>query len=199
MNPHFIFNALNSIQDLILKKDTDASYDYIVLFAELIRNTLSYSNQDFIPIEKELAFLKVYLKLEKLRFGKDFRYNISFNGKENLDVPSLLIQPFIENSLVHGLLHKKGEKKLDIVFSFVDDILQCVITDNGIGREKASEIGERQGNHHESFALSAIEKRLNIFKKSYNKNVGYIIEDLYENKIAKGTRIVLTMPFIQRF
>ena len=195
MNPHFIFNALNSIQDLVLQQDTDASYDYIVLFAKLIRNTLIYSNQDFIPIEKELDFLKVYLKLEKLRFGGVFSYNISVDGKENLEVPSLLVQPFIENALVHGLMHKAGKKELNIVFSFSNNTLQCSITDNGIGRKKAEEIGKRQGNHHESFALSAIEKRLDIFKKQYNPNIGYHIEDLYENEKATGTKVVVTMPF----
>jgi len=199
MNPHFIFNALNSIQDLVLQQDTDASYDYIVLFAKLIRNTLSYSTQDFIPIGKELDFLTVYLQLEKLRFGEEFRYNINFNGNDNLQVPSLLIQPFIENALVHGLLHKAGKKELDIVFSFSKEELQCSITDNGIGRAKAKEIGNRQGNHHESFALSAIEKRLEIFKKQYDQNIGYSIDDLYENNIAIGTKVVVTMPFKKRF
>ena len=199
MNPHFIFNALNSIQDLILKQDTDASYDYIVLFAKLIRNTLSYSSQDFIPIEKELDFLKVYLQLEKLRFGKDFSYNISYDGNENLEVPSLLIQPFIENALVHGLLHKSDKKELTIEYTFINNTLQCVITDNGIGRNKASEISNRQGNHHESFALGAIEKRLEIFKKQYNDHIGYVIEDLYDKYTAKGTKVIVTMPFKKRF
>ncbi len=199
MNPHFIFNALNSIQDLILKQDTDASYDYIVLFAELIRNTLSYSNQDFIPLEKESDFLKVYLKLEKLRFGNSFNYSINLEEKEGLEVPSLLIQPFIENALVHGLLHKTGDKKLTINFRFIDDTLQCVITDNGIGRKKAQEIAKRQGNRHESFALNAIEKRLKIFKKQYNENIGYVIEDLYKNETTIGTKVILTMPFRKRF
>ncbi len=199
MNPHFIFNALNSIQDLVLKNDTEASYDYIVLFAELIRNALSYSNQDFISIEKELNFLKVYLKLEKLRFGDDFNYTITYNHKENLDIPSLLIQPFIENALVHGLLHKSGKKELKIEFVFKHNVLQCVITDNGIGRAKASEISSRQGGHHESFALGAIEKRLEIFKKQYNDHVGYVIEDLYESNIAKGTKVIVVMPFNKRF
>lgn len=199
MNPHFIFNALNSIQDLVLKEDTEASYDYIVLFAELIRNALSYSNQDFISIDKELKFLKVYLQLEKLRFGSDFNYTISCNSNESIDIPSLLIQPFIENALVHGLLHKSGKKELNIEFMFVDNMLQCIITDNGIGRTKASEIANRQGNHHESFALGAIEKRLQIFKKQYNNDIGYVIEDLYDNDIAKGTKVTVTMPFNKRF
>ncbi|WP_435263064.1 histidine kinase [Tenacibaculum sp. nBUS_03] len=199
MNPHFIFNALNSIQDLVLKQDTDATYDSIVLFAELIRNALSYSNQDFIPINKELRFLKVYLQLEKLRFGNEFIYSINYTENKELEVPSLLIQPFIENALVHGLLHKSGKKELNIIFTFIDNILQCTIIDNGIGRVKAKKIGDRQGNHHESFALSAIEKRLKIFKKQFNEHIGYIIEDLYENDIAMGTKVIVTMPFKKQY
>ncbi len=198
MNPHFIFNALNSIQDLILKEETDASYDYIVLFAQLVRNTLSYSSQDFISIEKELDFLKVYLQLEKLRFGNEFKYVIHYDGKENLEVPSLLVQPFIENALVHGLFHRVGEKQLNILFTLVNNTLQCVITDNGIGRKKASEIANRQGSQNESFALNAIQKRLEIFKKQYNKNIGYVIEDLYDGENATGTKVVLTIPFKNR-
>jgi len=199
MNPHFIFNALNSIQDLVLKQDTDATYDSIVLFSELIRNALSYSNQDFITIEEELNFLKVYLELENLRFGDDFNYTITSNSKEALEIPSLLIQPFIENSLVHGLLHKAGKKQLDVTFSFLNNILQCVIVDNGVGRNKATEIANRQGHHHESFALGAIEKRLEIFKKQYGSNIGYTIKDLYKNETAKGTEVTITMPFNKRF
>jgi hypothetical protein len=199
MNPHFIFNALNSIQDLVLKQDTDATYDSIVLFSELIRNALSYSNQDFITIEEELNFLKVYLELENLRFGDDFNYTITYNSIENLEIPSLLIQPFIENSLVHGLLHKSNKKELDITFKFMNKILQCVIVDNGVGRNKATEIANRQGHHHESFALGAIEKRLEIFKKQYGPNIGYIIDDLYQNETSKGTKVTITMPFNKRF
>ncbi|WP_186434367.1 histidine kinase [Lutibacter sp. Hel_I_33_5] len=196
MNPHFIFNALNSIQDLVLKHDTDATYDSIVLFSVLIRNALSYSNQDFISIQEELNFLKVYLKLENLRFGEDFIYTISYNSEENLEIPSLLIQPFIENALVHGLLHKSGKKELDIEFVFSNNSLQCIITDNGVGREKAKEITSRQGHHHESFALGAIEKRLDIFRKQYAQEIGYTIEDLYEGEVAKGTKVIVNLPFI---
>ena len=101
--------------------------------------------------------------------------------------------------MVHGLLHKNGEKELNIEFTFIDNSLQCVITDNGIGRCKASEISNRQGNHHESFALGAIEKRLEIFKKQYNEHIGYSITDLYENEVAKGTKVIVTMPFKRKF
>ena len=198
MNPHFIFNSLNSIQDLVLKQDTEASYDYIVLFSDLVRNTLNYSNQDFILIEKEITFIEVYLKLEKLRFGTNFQYHIKYEGNEELKVPSLLIQPFIENALLHGLLHKKGKKELFVTFKYTD-VLQCIITDNGIGRKASQDINKRQGNNHESFALEAIEKRLEIFKKQYQAKVGYIITDLYENKKAVGTKVVITMPFKKLF
>ncbi|WP_298764065.1 sensor histidine kinase [uncultured Polaribacter sp.] len=199
MNPHFIFNALNSIQDLVLKQDIDTSYDYIVLFAELIRNTLNYSNQDFIPIEKEIEFLNIYLQLEKLRFGDDFNYTISFDSAEALEIPSLLIQPFIENALIHGLMHQTGKKELSVVFNLTDEALQCIITDNGIGRKKSKEIKIRQDNHHESFALSSIKKRLKIFQKQYATKVGYVIEDLKKNNASQGTRVIVSMPFKKLF
>jgi LytS/YehU family sensor histidine kinase len=169
------------------------------MFAELVRNTLSYSSQDFISIDKELDFLKVYLQLEKLRFGETFNYTINFKDKEGLEVPSLMVQPFIENALVHGLFHKVGEKRLHITFSFVDNILQCVIIDNGVGRKESAKIANRQGNYHESFALNAIGKRLAIFKKQYGQSIGYLIEDLYDGEFSIGTKVVLTLPFIKRF
>lgn len=193
MNPHFIFNALNSIQDLILKEDTDASYDYVVLFANLVRSTLNYSNKDYIPIEKELAFLEVYLKLEKLRFGDEFNFEITYSGSEGIELPSLIVQPFIENALIHGLLHKKGNKDLTIRFEMTDR-LRCVITDNGVGRERSKEIKDRQGKHT-SFALEAIKKRLSILSNKEGDNFGFIVTDLYQNKIATGTQIVVTIPF----
>ena len=193
MNPHFIFNALNSIQDLILKEDTDASYDYVVLFANLVRSTLNYSNKDYIPIDKELEFLEVYLKLEKLRFGDQFNFEITYSGSDGIEVPSLIVQPFIENALIHGLLHKKGSKNLTICFEMTDR-LRCTITDNGVGRVRSNEIKNRQGNH-KSFALEAIKKRLSILSNKEGENFDFIITDLYQDKIATGTQIVVTIPF----
>lgn len=198
MNPHFIFNALNSIQDLVLQQDTDTSYDYIVLFSKLVRNALNYSNKDFIPLEKEIDFLKIYLKLEKLRFGDSFEYLISSNVNLELETPSLLIQPFVENALVHGLLHKTGQKSITIKFNF-DKNLTCTIVDNGIGRKAVSKIHERQGKSHESFALKAIEKRLDILKKQYNQEIGYSIIDLYENNLSVGTKVIIQLPYKTKF
>jgi hypothetical protein len=198
MNPHFIFNSLNSIQDLILQKDTNASYDYIVLFADLVRNTLNYSNKDFIPIEKELEFLEVYLSLEKLRFEEDFNYEVSFKGSKDVNVPSLIVQPFIENALVHGLLHQSGQKKLTIEFEYSQK-LTCTVTDNGVGRKRAKEIQERRGNLHESFALDAIKKRLSIMSEQHGEEVGYTVFDLFDEDTPSGTKVVITMPFQDQF
>ncbi|MFT6500425.1 MAG: hypothetical protein ACJASQ_000534 [Crocinitomicaceae bacterium] len=199
MNPHFIFNSLNSIQDLILREETENSYDYIVLFANLVRNTLNYSNTDFIPIEKELEFLDVYLSLEQLRFPKDFEYTIVFNGSKDIDVPSLLIQPLIENALVHGLLHKKGMKKLEIIFTLTDK-LTCTIIDNGVGRKRTQEILDRQRGEHKSFATNAIEQRLELLNKQFGEEIGaYKITDLYEGEKAVGTCVVLTIPFRNQY
>lgn len=198
MNPHFIFNSLNSIQDLILREDTDASYDYIVLFADLVRSTLNYSSQDFIPLEKEMEFLNVYLTLERLRFEDDFTYSLDSEDDLNIKIPSLIVQPFIENALQHGLLHKKGQKRLSLNFKLTDK-LTCTIIDNGIGRKAAKKIQQRQGENHESFALKAIEKRLSILSTKNNFEAGYSIEDLYKNGTAIGTKVVVTIPHKMMF
>ncbi len=198
MNPHFIFNSLNSIQGLILEQNTDASYDYIVLFANLVRSALNYSNQDFIPMQKELEFLDVYLKLEKLRFGDEFTYTIQSDIDQEIEVPSLIVQPFIENALVHGLMHKKGKRTISINFE-LKDTLRCIIIDNGIGRMKAQEIQERQGREHESFALQAIESRLKILSAKEGLHAEFITTDLHENGIPSGTMIELVMPYRDSF
>lgn len=199
MNPHFIFNSLNSIQDLILQEDTDASYDYIVLFADLVRSTLNYSNADFIPFEKEIEFLDIYLSLEKLRFKEDFTYSIDVGNVDGIKVPSMLIQPFIENALLHGLLHKEGSKRLTISFE-LDEQLTCLVEDNGIGREKSKEIRDRQGQSHESFALEAIQKRLLILNEQLPDSQGsYTFEDLYDEQSPAGTRVRIIIPHSRQF
>lgn len=198
MNPHFIFNSLNSIQDLILKGDVEHSYSYISTFSNLVRKTLNYSEKDFIAFEEEIQLLDIYLSLEKLRFKKDFRYHIESNAIDDILIPPLLIQPFIENALVHGLLHKEGEKILSIRFE-LNDALICIISDNGIGREKAKVIQQRQRMDHESFSGKAIRRRFEILSEIMSGTFGFQYEDLYENGEAAGTRVILKIPFKPRF
>lgn len=198
MNPHFIFNSLNSIQDLILKGDVENSYSYITTFSNLVRSTLSHSEKDFIDFEQELKLLELYLSLEKLRFKKNLNYTIDCKNVEDIMLPPLIIQPFIENALVHGLLHKEGYKELKISFEVKDDLI-CIIEDNGIGREKAKSIKKRQRSEHESFSGKAIRKRFEILSKIFEGEFGFQYEDLYKNGEARGTKVVLTIPVKHKF
>jgi ligand-binding sensor domain-containing protein len=198
MNPHFIFNSLNSIQDLVLKGDVENSYSYITTFSNLVRRTLNYSEKDFIDFDQELKLLELYLSLEKLRFKKDFNYSIETNDINDIMLPPLLVQPFIENSLVHGLLHKEGAKNLKITF-VLKDVLICTIEDNGVGREKAKAIKQRQRSEHESFSGKAIHKRFEILSNVFDGKFGYDYEDLYENDIGIGTKVVLRIPIKHKF
>ena len=196
INPHFIFNSLNSIQDLVLQGDTDASYDYIEMFSALVRNALNYSNQNFISLNREVDFLKTYLELEKLRFGDEFNYNINFhNLSEELQLPSLVLQPFVENAIVHGLFQKKGEKILNIDFKLDNNLLICNIADNGIGRDAAKKIKKRQSRSYKSYALNALDKRLNILREKYAGDIGYSIFDITDN--VTGTRVEIKLPYVE--
>ncbi|MCC6701377.1 MAG: histidine kinase [Fluviicola sp.] len=199
MNPHFIFNSLNSIQDLILKGDVEHSYSYITTFSNLVRRTLNYSEKDFIQFEQEIKLLELYLSLEQLRFKKDFSYSIEHNNLEDILLPPLLVQPFIENALVHGLLHKEGVKKLIIRFELDEDVLICIIEDNGVGRERSKAIKARQRSEHESFSGKAIHNRFEILSAALGGDFGYHYEDLVNNGEALGTRVVLRIPIKHHF
>lgn len=198
MNPHFIFNSLNSIQDLILKGDVEHSYSYIATFSDLVRRTLNYSEKDFIDFEQEIKLLELYLSLEKLRFKKDFTYTIELPAEEDFLVPPMLIQPFIENALVHGLLHKQGEKKLKVSFELKDNLI-CTIEDNGIGRERARAIQMRQKKEHESFSGNALHNRFEILNNLFKGKFGYTYDDLYQNDEPCGTKVTLVIPVKHEF
>ena len=193
MNPHFIFNALNSIQDLVLRGDIDQSYGFINKFSNLVRRTLDYSDKDFIEFEQEIKLIELYLSLEKLRFKDSLTYTIDEGGVEDILVPPMLIQPFIENALLHGLLHQEGPKELHIAFS-LGEVLTCTVTDNGVGREKAKSIRERQNLEHDSFSGKAIKKRFEILEKYFGGSLGFQYEDLYQDGQAVGTKVVLHIP-----
>ncbi|WP_431164707.1 sensor histidine kinase [Tenacibaculum halocynthiae] len=190
MNPHFTFNALNSIQSLILKEDKHAAYVYLTKFASLIRENLNMSEKSFVHFEEELSLLKKYLELEKLRFKNDFKYQIK--GIENIGdikIPSMIIQPFVENSIKHGLLHKvDGIKNLKVSF-YKDEVFKCVITDNGIGLKKSQEIN-KLNNKEKSFSTSAINDRLNLLKEFYKTDIGFVYEEALE-----GVKVVIRIPY----
>jgi hypothetical protein len=198
MNPHFIFNCLNSIQDLVLKEDIDNAYIFIAKFSDLIRRTLNYSDKEFIDFEYEIELLELYLSLEKLRFKAGLEYTIDTGTVEDIAIPPMLVQPFIENALVHGLLHKQGQKNIHITFR-LNDTLVCTIEDNGIGRKKAAEIKSRQGNGHASFSGEAIKKRFAILNEQFKDGLGFSFEDLYLEDQPAGLRVTLRIPVKHKF
>lgn len=196
MNPHFMFNTLNSLQDLILQQDTEKSSFYLGKFSTLMRMILENSSKDEISLADEIEVLSTYLQLEKLRFGDDFQYILEKDetvpGRE-MHIPTLVIQPFVENAIKHGLLHKKGVKELHIRFSYHRQLI-CVIRDNGIGRKKSKEINERQRKKYASFATRATEKRIELLRNYYKQHYSLSIRDLGTGEQPEGTEVTLRFP-----
>ncbi|MCG3166510.1 MAG: hypothetical protein POELPBGB_02289 [Bacteroidia bacterium] len=199
MNPHFMYNALNSIQDLILQSDIKNTNYYLSRFSSLMRKVLDASGSNEISLNDEVEMLELYLELEKLRFGNDFSYSVSVDkviDKDETKLPSMILQLFVENAIKHGLLHKKGEKKLSVEFMLNDNSLVCVVSDNGVGRKRAQEIKQRSSLKHQSFATKAIEKRLELINSSRQKKIKLEVIDLMEAEKAVGTKVVLEIPFL---
>lgn len=195
MNPHFMFNALNSIQDLVIQQDIKNSNFYLGKFSKLMRKILHASGSESHALHDEIEFLGLYLDLEKLRFGDDFTYTISVDPAletDDIKVPSMIIQPFVENAMKHGLLHKSGTKTLHIDFSLRDKLI-CTVTDNGVGRKRAAEIKNRAGEKHRSFATGATQQRLDLLNTSVS-GFGFEINDLEKEGVATGTEVVIRIP-----
>jgi hypothetical protein len=195
MNPHFMFNSLNSIQHLIVKQDIKQSNLYISKFGKLMRNVLDVSGKEKISLQEEIEILELYMDLEKLRFGDDFKYELEFHehlNTYNIDIPPMILQPFVENAIKHGLLHKKGEKYLKIEFKKEKELV-CIITDNGIGRKKSEEIKKRQNPDHVSFATKATEEQMQLLQEYYHESYRFEIEDLMESGEATGTKVSIFM------
>jgi len=195
MNPHFIYNALNSIQGFILRSEIRQANEYLTQFARLIRMVLHHSTQVYIPLQEEMNALRYYLQLEKMRFGDTFDFSIEVPAEimeRNPRVPSLLFQPFVENSIKHGFakLERKGHIQVNI--SMEGDNLICHITDNGIGREAAR---LAKGDAPPSKGLSLTKRRLELEGQLHNRVSSFRIEDLFDPaKRPTGTRVHFTIP-----
>lgn len=196
MNPHFIFNSLNSIYELIIFSETKEAAVYLNKFATLLRKVLENSEKESITLSEECEWLGLYLELEKLRFGSDFSYQITMERiKEpyTVLVPTMLLQPFVENAVKHGLLHKPGIKRLEIEFGEEENGILCLITDNGVGRKKASTF-RKSDKEHKSFATGAIVRRINMLNDSRKYAIQLDIEDLeFPNGKPAGTQVRLAI------
>lgn len=194
MNPHFIFNCLNSIENFIMKNDKKAASEYLNKFSELIRIMLDSSRVNFASFTKNMEGIKLYVELEQLRFDNKFTFksNIApelLNG--DYRVPHLLIQPYVENAILHGLSQSE-RKGLELFLSATleDDYIIYIIEDNGIGRERAAAYRNQNKPNHKSVGIELSRDRINIFNQQQNGDGGVVITDLYdENNEPRGTRV----------
>lgn len=201
MNPHFIFNCLNAIQHYVIEKDVLSANKFISSFAGLIRQALDNSGKKSISIEEETRFLKSYIEIEANRFEDKFNYQIIVEediDSSLLQIPPMLIQPFVENAINHGLLHKKnGIGKLEIVFSSSEQMLKITITDNGIGRGASKSLSNDVGLIHVSKGISLTEMRIGRLNFSETNKIKLSIYDQYDaGGNADGTQVEILIPLI---
>ena len=186
MNPHFIFNALNSIADYINKNDARSADYYLGKFAKLMRGILENSEEKEISLSEELKMLEFYMDLESLRFKNKFNYEVKIAddiNPENTLIPPMILQPFVENSILHGLAKKENDGKITIHIDKTEDLLKCTIEDNGIGRKNPNE------NLNKSYGVKLTRERIALFDKSKNSDSGVFYTDL-----ETGTRVELRLP-----
>ena len=196
MNPHFIFNSLNSIYNFILQNETDQAADYLTKFSKLIRRVLNNSKKQTIALSEEIVTLRLYLDLEMVRIQEKFEYNISMSSKINVDeifIPTMLIQPHLENAIWHGLVPKVGKGHIEMEIEVLQDLLEVRITDNGVGRDHTN---TEHPLKEKSLGSSITSDRLNLLGEigSIGGQQEYvdIFDDLGQ---ADGTKVILRIPF----
>ena len=195
MNPHFVFNALNSIKRLILDDEKDKASRYLSKFAQLIRLTLNHSRETFVTLRENVEYLNAYLEMEQLRFKDSFSATVKVDAAiddEEIVVPSLMIQPLVENAVWHGLLHKEGKKKITVRFSANGPYIICSIEDNGIGINRSEANKNLQHSTHKSVGLDNLRNRIAIMNEKFDMDCSLTITDLSETDAAlTGTLAVL--------
>ncbi len=196
MNPHFVFNCLGSISSFIVQNGTDSALKYLSKFSKLMRLTLEYSKGALIPIDKEVESLQNYLELEQLRFHNKFDFSIQSTDRVefNMGLPPLLIQPFVENAILHGMVPKEGNGTIRVNFDVANNQLVCSIKDDGIGLSKSKEMKENSVKAHQSMALEITKKRLEIMEATISKSAQIDIKEITENNTVVGTEVTLRLP-----
>jgi LytS/YehU family sensor histidine kinase len=200
MNPHFIFNSLNSIKGMILANEQQKASRYLSKFAQMIRITLNQSKEIFTTLYENLEHLENYLQMEKLRFDDSFNFRITVDeqiDKEEILVPTLMIQPLAENAIWHGLMHKEGQKNLLVRFSRFEETISCSIEDNGIGIRRSEELKLLNKPTHQSVGLTNLRNRIKILNEKYDTGCTLQLTDLSDiNKDKTGTCAVLRFNII---
>ena len=199
MNPHFIFNSLTTIESFIYEKQPKEAGRYLSDFARLMRLILENSSEESIPLIKEIKTLEYYLQLQKLRLDGNLTYSIRTKGiedVESINIPPMLTQPFIENSIEHGIKGIASDGHIDIEFELInDDTLRIQVTDNGIGINSALQNNSESMYKHKSMAVQITKERLLVLNKSKKQKVTFAISDISdENNLQSGTKVVFTIP-----
>lgn len=199
MNPHFIFNCLNSIQNFIISNDLEATNQYLTEFAYLIRQTLDNSDKGAISVSNEIKYLARYLEMEKMRFGHSFDYSIETDpgiDTDSIKIPTMMLQPYVENCIRHGIRHKlEGMGLVEIKFMQNRNGLVCIVQDNGIGREKAHEYKSHKHVEYQSKGMSLTADRINILNRQHAEQIRIEVTDLKDAKQSvTGTRVSIYIP-----
>ncbi len=199
MNPHFIFNSLNSIQSFISENEAFLAESYLSKFARLMRSILDNSRMEFIPIEDDISTLRLYMELEKLRFNNKFDFNIIVDPKIVTDftlIPPMLIQPFVENAILHGIMYKETKGSIEVIFRQMEHTISCMVKDDGVGREIAMEKKKKNSSKRKSHGLQVTKERLELLNEKRKTNISIKIIDLKDDTgIAMGTQAEVIIPF----
>jgi tetratricopeptide (TPR) repeat protein len=196
MNPHFIFNSLNSIQSYVADHKSGLGQEYLADFAILMRIILENSSKEFVSLSTELESLGLYMKLEQLRFEGKFEYTIQVDPEveqDLIEIPPMIIQPFVENAILHGVMNKTEKGRIDVSITETSNQLVCVVTDDGIGRAASAQLGRKK--KHKSMGLDVTKNRIKLLTEELGVSGGVDIEDLNDdNGQSCGTSVKITIP-----
>ena len=196
MNPHFIFNCMNSIQKYVLKNEKTKALEFLQNFSELMRHVLDNSSKTKVALDEEITMLEKYIVLEKQRLDDQFEYKIEiapYLQTDFFEVPGMVIQPYVENAIWHGLMNKNEKGNLLLKFEKQNGFLKCIVEDNGVGRKKAAELEKGRSPKHKSFGMTIAKKRLELLQKENEKLPEIVVEDLYKKSEATGTKVTIFM------
>ena len=201
MNPHFIFNSLNSIQYFVSRNDSYRAERYLSDFGSLMRSILENSSKSEVTLEDEVRFLKLYLTLEQLRSDHKFEFEIIIADDLDLEflaIPPMLIQPYLENSIVHGIMNKEGKGKITIEIVKEGGIISCSLMDDGIGRKRAMEIKNQKSTAHKSIGMQVTKDRLDLLNRQMKTDINVSVIDLIDNNDQScGTKVELGIPVME--
>ncbi|GAB3914235.1 hypothetical protein GCM10028803_59300 [Larkinella knui] len=198
MNPHFLYNSLNAVRLFVLQNDSDNADKYLVKFARLMRLILGNSRQEWVTLASETEQLQLYLELEQLRFGHKFDFSIETDpslDQERVSIPPMIIQPYIENAILHGMAHKKSRGSIRVCIKPVGEHLECMVDDDGVGRQKAASLKSHAASSHQSVGLQVTEERLQLIQQRSGKEAGAkIVDKVNDDGEPAGTQVVIRLP-----